>query len=174
MAQDLIAKQLEQIPMLLGPSNYPQWETAMVAILKKKGVWDVVGGCLVEVPTATKTDMDIDDPYKGIGGEEETETQSDEEEAMERHLASYDPSMATIIRIGLADMEREEKELEIEQEELEMEEQECCKEMNEEASRLIMRSVEGSIKEDIRSLSSAHEMWNNLQLLHGSTEADQH
>ena len=192
MAKTIEAELMASVPLLTGPSNYLAWEDAITSVLRNLGIWSRVGGIEVlnaEIEAAAKTaagpaasdvekdlstqvelinilddddeDMSFEREKKALFSEkedgksekewlrEQTDEQADEETKETANLRKE-------FRRRIDQLGRQKQQLK----------EELQARKDAEASWLIMRNVEPSVVAQIRTLSTAREMWKKLQFLY--------
>lgn len=185
------AKVMDSVPLLTGRSNYLEWEATITSIFRDLDLWDKVGGIEVlnaeieamklasgkAVTSSSQKDLmkqvelisilDVDDDMKteqkqdilynsdqkvdDVENQQKEQLHEETDEETKENAKLKEEFRRRIDQLGRQKLQQKE---------------EIQAQRDAEASWLILRNVEPSIVAQIRTLSSAREMWKKLQLLY--------
>ena len=184
-------KVMDSVPLLTGSSNYLEWEATITSIFRDLELWDKVGGIEIlnaeiealkltsggVMTSTTEKDLmkqvelisilDVDDDMKAeqkqdvisnsnrkvgdVNDEPKEQLHEETDEETKENAKLKKEFRRRIDQLGRQKLQQRE---------------EIQAHRDAEASWLILRNVEPSIVAQIRTLSSAREMWKKLQLLY--------
>ena len=186
------AKTMDSVPLLSGPSNYLEWEATITSVFRDLNLWDKVGGIEVlnaEIEAmkltsgealASKTEKNLIKQVELISildvDDDDIKTEQKQDATCNGYPKVYDEKDEPKEQLHEETDEETKENAKLKKEfrrridqlgrQKLQQKEEIQAQRDAEASWLILRNVEPSIVAQIRTLSSAREMWKKLQLLY--------